>query len=83
MELSLLDLFHSLTSQLSSQFFTCFFNSIYSLNRDNLNGTDVNTVEALNELKLTFNKEDITIVKYVCHLVSDRAAILVSICKHN
>lgn len=58
--------------------FTTRFVSL--IDEDNLNGTDVNTVEALNELKLTFNKEDITIVKYVCHLVSDRAAILVSIC---
>lgn len=48
--------------------------------RDNVNGVDVNTTGALNELKLAFNKEDIEIVKYICWLVSDRAAILVSIC---
>lgn len=46
-----------------------------------MNGVDVNTVEALNELKLNFHKEDIDMVKYICWLVSDRAAILVSICK--
>jgi len=48
--------------------------------RDNLAGNDVNTVEALNDLKLTFTKDDISVVKYICHLISDRAAILVSIC---
>lgn len=46
-----------------------------------MKGDDVNTVEALNELKLNFNKEDIDMVKYICWLVSDRAAILVAICK--
>lgn len=50
------------------------------VDEDNLAGNDVNTVEALNDLKLTFTKDDISIVKYICHLISDRAAILVSIC---
>lgn len=50
---------------------------------DNIKGVDVNTVEAFNELKLNYNKEDIDIVKYICWLISDRAAILVSICKNN
>ena len=49
--------------------------------RDNVNGVDVNTSSSLKELGLNFNKDDIDIVKYICWLVSDRAAILVSICK--
>ncbi|EFX73328.1 hypothetical protein DAPPUDRAFT_307951 [Daphnia pulex] len=58
--------------------FTTRFVSL--IEEDNVNGVDVNTTGALNELKLAFNKEDIEIVKYICWLVSDRAAILVSIC---
>lgn len=50
------------------------------IEEDNVNGVDVNTTTALKELELSFNQEDIDIVKYICWLVSDRAAILVSIC---
>lgn len=50
------------------------------IEEDNVNGVDVNTTTALNELELSFNQDDIDIVKYICWLVSDRAAILVSIC---
>lgn len=47
---------------------------------ENLSGSNQETSDILNELQLIFNNEDITIVKYICHLISDRAAILVSIC---
>lgn len=50
------------------------------IEEDNVNGVDVNTTTALKELELSFNQDDIDIVKYICWLVSDRAAILVSIC---
>ncbi|XP_057365356.1 hexokinase-2-like [Daphnia carinata] len=50
------------------------------IEEDNVNGVDTNTTTALKELELSFNQEDIDIVKYICWLVSDRAAILVSIC---
>ena len=38
------------------------------------------TSKILKEINVEFSEEDIRIVKYICHLVSDRAAILVSIC---
>jgi len=47
---------------------------------DNLSGSNQDTCKILEELQLEFNNEDVSIVKYVCHLISDRTAILVSIC---
>jgi len=45
-----------------------------------LSGSNQNTSTILKEMQLEFNNEDISIVKYICHLISDRTAILVSIC---
>lgn len=51
-------------------------------NRDNLSGTSTETVSILKDLGINYNEDDVLIVKHVCRLVSDRSAILVSICKH-
>lgn len=49
-------------------------------NRDNLDGTTTLTKEALEESNLNkFTDDDIQIVQYVAALVSQRAALLVSI----
>ena len=55
---------------------------VSSSNRENLSGSNQNTSTILKEMQLEFNNEDISIVKYICHLISDRTAILVSICKY-
>lgn len=47
---------------------------------DNVSGSTQETSKVLKELNLEFNDEDVCTVKYVCHLISDRAAILISIC---
>lgn len=47
---------------------------------DSINDTCDNSITILKELELDFATDDITILKYICYVVSDRAAKLISIC---
>lgn len=40
-----------------------------------------NTPEILDKLGLAYDADDIAIMKYICETVSNRAALLVSICE--
>jgi len=51
------------------------------VNRDTVDKSCDNTSEILHKLGLSYDADDITIVKYVCETVSNRAALLVSICE--
>lgn len=51
------------------------------VNRDTVDDSCDNTSEILNKLGLSYDADDIAIVKYVCETVSNRAALLVSICE--
>ena len=51
------------------------------VNRDTVDNSCDNTSEILHKLGLSYDADDITIVKYVCETVSNRAALLVSICE--
>lgn len=48
-----------------------------------MDGGDSNTKEILMKFGIVPDEEDIKIVQYVCEVVSNRAALLVSICKFN
>lgn len=46
-----------------------------------MNNSCDNTSEILDKLGLSYDADDVAIVKYVCETVSNRAALLVSICE--
>lgn len=49
--------------------------------RDNVDNTLSETTEVLKKFDLEFSEDDIQVVKYVCEVVSIRAAMLISTCK--
>jgi hypothetical protein len=51
------------------------------INRDTVDNSCDNTSEILDKLGLSYDTDDIAVVKYVCEVVSNRAALLVSICE--
>jgi len=51
------------------------------VNRDTVDNSCDNTSEILHKMGLSYDADDIAIVKYVCETVSNRAALLVSICE--
>jgi hypothetical protein len=51
------------------------------VNRDTVDNICDNTSEILDKLGLSYDADDISIVKYICETVSNRAALLVSICE--
>jgi len=53
----------------------------FVVNRDTVDNSCDNTSEILHKLGLSYDADDIAIVKYVCETVSNRAALLVSICE--
>jgi len=59
----------------------CMVFSMYLVNRDTVDNSCDNTSEILDKLGLSYDADDIAIVKYVCETVSNRAALLVSICE--
>nr|CAD7196937.1 unnamed protein product [Timema douglasi] len=63
---------------LTSGTFTTSFVSI--IEQDTIDDTSENTVEILHKLGLSCDEDDVAIVKYVCEVVSNRAALLVSVC---
>nr|CAD7442098.1 unnamed protein product [Timema bartmani] len=63
---------------LTSGAFTTSFVSI--IEQDTIDDTSENTVEILRKLGLSCDEDDVAIVKYVCEVVSNRAALLVSVC---
>lgn len=54
---------------------------IYSFFRDTVDGGRENTKEVLAKFGIVPDDDDINIVQYVCEVASNRAALLVSICK--
>ena len=50
--------------------------------RDTVDNSSDNTAGILDKLGLSYDADDIAIVKHVCETVSNRAALLVSICKY-
>lgn len=48
--------------------------------RDSVDNGDTNTREILGKFDVIPDEDDIKIVQYVCEVVSNRAALLVSIC---
>jgi hypothetical protein len=52
-----------------------------ALDRDSINKDTGNCKTILDEFEVSFGDEDISIVKNVCYLVSERGAKLVSISK--
>jgi len=59
----------------------CYHIIMSFLNRDTVDNSCDNTSEILHKLALSYDADDIAIVKYVCETVSNRAALLVSICE--
>lgn len=53
---------------------------VSDIEQDSLDGGDGNTKEILMKFGIVPDEEDIKIVQYVCEVVSNRAALLVSIC---
>lgn len=49
--------------------------------RDTVDGSTDNTKEVLAKYDIVPTDDDISVVQYVCEVVSNRAALLVSICK--
>lgn len=49
--------------------------------RDTVDGSTDNTKEVLAKYDIVPTDDDINVVQYVCEVVSNRAALLVSICK--
>lgn len=39
-------------------------------------------MEILDDFNLNFDSDDVLVVQWVCQLVSNRAALLVSVCKY-
>lgn len=58
-----------------------FYQSIQPSFRDTLNGGCHNTREVLSKFGVSATEDDIAIVQYVCEVVSNRGALLVSICE--
>ncbi|GFG37586.1 hypothetical protein Cfor_12673, partial [Coptotermes formosanus] len=63
---------------LTSGAFTTSFVSL--IEQDTVDNSCDNTSEILDKLGLSYDADDIAVVKYVCETVSNRAALLVSIC---
>ncbi|XP_017881775.1 hexokinase-1-like isoform X2 [Ceratina calcarata] len=53
---------------------------VSDIEQDSLDGGDNNTKEVLIKFGIVPDEEDVKIVQYVCEVVSNRAALLVSIC---
>jgi hypothetical protein len=49
--------------------------------RDTVDNSCDNTSEILNKLGLSYDADDIAVVKFVCETLSNRAALLVSVCE--
>ena len=45
-----------------------------------MSGETAKTEAALAELEVAFDGDDVAVVQFLCHLVSERSAVLVSIC---
>jgi hypothetical protein len=58
-----------------------YFHISYCVNRDTVGNSCDNTPEILHKLELSYDADDIAIMKYICETVSNRAALLVSICE--
>ncbi|KAG7213805.1 hypothetical protein KM043_003021 [Ampulex compressa] len=50
------------------------------IEQDHVDGGSNNTEEIMNQFGITATEEDIRIVRYICEIVSKRAALLVSVC---
>jgi hypothetical protein len=59
----------------------CYHIIMCFVNRDTVDNSCDNTSEILRKLGLSYDADDIAIVKHVCEKVSNRAALLVSICE--
>lgn len=52
------------------------------LRRDNLDGLHRNTKDILDGFSLDFDSDDILVVQWVCQIISNRCALLVSVCEY-
>ncbi|XP_015436963.1 PREDICTED: hexokinase-1-like [Dufourea novaeangliae] len=53
---------------------------VSDIEQDSVDGGSSNTIEALRKFNIVPDEEDVKVVQYVCEVVSNRAALLVSIC---